>query len=332
MDCLPFGVIVLVLALVQSACAQISGAQCLAGFEWTFNSRNQSPCQIAAYLDSACQADPTDAYIAPLDTGSHYVLTQTAANDCSCNTVTYSIISACALCQGDDSVPWTTWNTNCTRSFVEQFPLTIPVGTATPAWAYMDVALGSWNATDAEAFKANNNTEFIASIASTMPSSSVPSSTSTSASSSSAVIPTPSTIDATVPRSSTKKNHVGPIVGGVVGGVACVVLAVLALALWLRRRKAQRRPPSAAFRTPAPLVTTPYTPDSPDKHFSNSIIASPYSATSAGMLYNPDDPTTYPDTHLYSPNLRDSVIFSAQNGYQPAGIRYTGVAELEFHH
>jgi len=300
----------------------------MAGFDWTFNSRNQSPCQIAAYLDSACEANPSDAYIAPLDNSSHYVLSQSAANDCFCNTVFYSVISACAVCQGDEYLPWATWNTNCTRSYVDQFPVTIPAGTAIPAWAYMDVPEGLWNATAADAFKAINDTEFTASTASATSSSSLtPSSTSS-------VTPTQSTTPVTVvaPSSSSKKTNVGAIAGGIIGGLAVVVLAAIAFVLWLRHRRAQRRPPSAAFRATTPLVTTPYMPDTVEKQFLPDTAPSPLSATSAGRLYNPDDPTTFPDTQpvdsVYSQSLRGSAVFFAQNGYQPAGIRYTGVPEL----
>lgn len=320
----------LLLAVPQRAYAQISDAQCKAGFGWTFNSRGQSPCTVAAYLDSACQPQPSDAYIQALDPGAHYVLTQSAASECFCNTVFYSIISACAVCQGNDYLPWTTWRTNCTTSFTDEFPRQIPVGTSVPAWAYQNLKMDYWNATDAETYRAHNSTDIAAPSAPPSSTSSLPPSTSSAGS----VTFSPISISETPApaESSTKKTNVGAIVGGVIGGVAAIVLAVFALLFWLRHRKAQRRPPSAAFRHTAPLVITPYTPEPTEKGFSPHVPTSPYSTASVGRLYNPEDPSTFPDVQpvgsVYSQSLRGSAVFSAQNGYQPAGIRYTGVPEV----
>lgn len=147
------------------------------------------------------------------------------------------------------------------------------------------VALGTWNATDAQAFKAENDTEFTAPQTST---SSTLLSTSNTPSASSTVVVTPTsstTSDNTTSVASPKKSHVGAIVGGVVGGVGGAVIAAIALVLWLRHRKNQRRPPSAAFRNVAPLITTPYTPEPNEKRFSPSITTAPYSVASAGLIY-----------------------------------------------
>lgn len=51
------------------------------------------------------------------------------------------------------------------------------------------------------------------------------------------------------------------------------------------------------------------------------------------FVQNPDDPSTFPDAQrnmdsVYSQGSRGSAVFSAQNGYQPAGIHYSGVAEI----
>ncbi|GJE94972.1 hypothetical protein PsYK624_111490 [Phanerochaete sordida] len=322
--------LVLVLALVHGAHAQTSGAQCNSGFDWTFNTRGQSPCTVAAYLDSACQAVPSQAYIEPLNPDSHYTLDKSAANNCFCNTVFYSVISACALCQGEEYVPWPTWNANCSNTSIEQFPNPIPLGTAVPAWAYMPLTLDAWNATKAEAFETPNNTDITASGSAS--SDSIPPFTSTSPNS--VITPTPVTTAGAAANVSPakQKTDVGAIVGGVVGGVAGLVLAVLALLFWMRHRKAQRRPPSAAFQKAEPLTISPYTPEPVEKEFSPHTLTSPYSVSSLGRLYNADDTSTLPEGYtghsVYSQSQRGSAIFSAQNGYQPAGIRYMGVPEV----
>ena len=239
-----------------------------------------------------------------------------------------------------------------------RFPETIPVGTAVPAWAYLDVTTSNdWNLTTAKNYAAQNKTEI------TNPSStSSTSSTSMSSTSSGSASPTATTAPTT---HTSKKTNVGAIVGGVVGGVCGAVLLLLALLFWYRRRKAQRRPPSAQFRQPSPvLIAAPWTPDA-EKRFSPG----PTSPVSIGRIYvstycpvlcrllcsdtcffdprwmgeltylfhwfvqNPDDPSTFPDAQppvnsIYSQSTRGSAVFSAQNGYQPAGIRYNGPAEL----
>ena len=68
------------------------------------------PCGYVTYRYVAqdsdlCRIVQTDAYISALSPGDHYVLTQEVASDCFCNTVFYSIIGACAYCQGDENLP-----------------------------------------------------------------------------------------------------------------------------------------------------------------------------------------------------------------------------------
>ena len=70
------------------------------------NSRGQNPCLMTAYLNSACLADPTDAYVYSLPEDYHYSPPTIAiATPCQCSTVFYSMISACATCQDRTSVP-----------------------------------------------------------------------------------------------------------------------------------------------------------------------------------------------------------------------------------
>lgn len=71
------------------------------------NSRGQNPCLIAAYLNSACLADPTDAYVYPLPDDYHYISpTVQFATPCQCSTVFYSMIGACATCQNRENLPY----------------------------------------------------------------------------------------------------------------------------------------------------------------------------------------------------------------------------------
>lgn len=88
------------------------------------NSQNQSPCQVAASLLTVCNGSRmcnglwlriiatqvTHNFILAfpvlsLPANSEYVgPTLQGANPCQCNTVTYSLMSACGACQGQDYV------------------------------------------------------------------------------------------------------------------------------------------------------------------------------------------------------------------------------------
>ena len=87
------------------------------------NSLGQSPCIVAAYLQVACNNGSGSLCSTPLSTlltlwqadwlvialpnATHYTgPDQTKINTCQCSTVTYSMISACGLCQNRDAERW----------------------------------------------------------------------------------------------------------------------------------------------------------------------------------------------------------------------------------
>jgi hypothetical protein len=135
----------------------------------------------------------------------------------------------------------------------------------------MDVTTGSgsFNLTQAEAFKATNDTEFTSSGAAGISStSSVASLPTTLSASASAISPGQTSAAAA---SASKPSNVGAIAGGVVGGVAGLAIVVFALLLWLRHRRNQRRPPSAAYRTSTPAGPAPTS----EKRYSPVPLAAP---------------------------------------------------------
>ncbi|KAI0777158.1 hypothetical protein BC629DRAFT_1525684, partial [Irpex lacteus] len=98
--------------------AQGTNATCSASFSWATNSRGQSPCLQAAYLNGACLSDPQDAYVFSLPTGFHYRPPSAAiATPCQCSTVFYSVLAACADCQSREVLPWSAWETNCSTVY-----------------------------------------------------------------------------------------------------------------------------------------------------------------------------------------------------------------------
>jgi len=152
-----------------------------------YNSLQQDPCKIAMKIGGVCAAgsksftlllkttasslDTEIWIITPLHSGERYGGTE-APTPCTCNTVFYSLLAACSICQGNE---YTTWGTtpfytllyrdfttgfrlrkptaqpfthnSAHPSFLSHFlfwplfryPATIPGDTAVPHYAYLDV-------------------------------------------------------------------------------------------------------------------------------------------------------------------------------------------------
>ncbi|KAI6128276.1 hypothetical protein EDD17DRAFT_846712 [Pisolithus thermaeus] len=176
------------------------------------NSKNQSPCLVAAYVESVCFGNQFN--VQSLDPGNEYSCPSgNNANACTCNTVTYSLLSACAACQNGTYVDWFAWVLNCSTTYVG-YPESIPSGTAIPHWAYQDVTPdGNFNVTLAKAVGDR------------------PETTATNASTTASLTPSPSSSTSSTSSPSTQEsNNTGAIVGGVVGGVVGLVAA--AIAIW----------------------------------------------------------------------------------------------------
>ncbi|KDR71524.1 hypothetical protein GALMADRAFT_229495 [Galerina marginata CBS 339.88] len=270
-------------------------ATCQSGFAWSFNSLNQSPCDIAAFLASVCINQPF--ILQPLQPGFEYFGPPAGlGNPCRCSTVYYSLLSACSVCQLASFIRWTDYETNCSTVFSQVFNPSIPPYTKVPHYAYLDVTAGdTFNVTLAQAAGGTEST-------------SLPSPTSPTS-------PTSAT-------SSGKKSNSGAIAGGVVGGILGL-LVIAGSIYWILRRKKQ----AAASRADIdPVVFTsqnqlnvPPTPPS-------------FPSTSPPMrLYDPNDPSTYPisnsNSHMsYNPY----IVNHSQPGHQmpPSGNFHPGVPEV----
>jgi len=286
------------------ASAQLVYPNCSTGWDWSYNSLGQNPCNVAAYLEATCGTGLFS--IAPLPQGSLYRGPNAGQDNlCQCNTIVYSLVSACGACQGSSSwIQWSQWRVNCsTVSSAGTYPNAIPDGTRIPHWAYLDVSVAdTWNATAAQS--AGDSPE---STPSTTSSTSGPSST-------------------TSPSSSSNHNssNTGAIAGGVVGGVVGASL-VVGLIIWYTRRRRWR-----AVARPSPFMT-----DAP--HMAEAF-GIPDSSTSPPIpkYYDPSDPSTFP-TSLASPSA--TVIQTTPGSEQAHGPttppisvndrnRYTGLPLL----
>ncbi|KAI0246211.1 hypothetical protein BJV78DRAFT_177447 [Lactifluus subvellereus] len=224
----------LLLLASQSVTAQLAYPDCPSSWSWSLNSLGQSPCTVAAYLQGVCNDEdftipplhPGDSYTGPTGPGD-------ATDLCKCNTVVYSLMSACDACQGAQWLPWKTWTRNCTAvDPPTTFSRLIPTGTRVPEWAFLNVTKGTWD--PVLAFQVGDAIEVIAGETGTL-----------------AVRPTPTTTQTVVPGlSHPSKRKIGAVIGGIVGGVVVVVVAALGLFLWharVKRRKATREAAAIIF-------------------------------------------------------------------------------------
>lgn len=226
------------------AVAQLISPLCPDSWSWSFNSLGQSPCEVASFLQGICDDGvftipallPGDSYVGP--TGP------TDASDlCKCNTVVYSLMSACDACQDALWFSWNMWSHNCSSlDPVTTFSNLIPNGTSVPAWAFLDVTKGTgfWN--PVLSYQVGDSPEVTASESGSL-----------------SPLPTPTTTQTAVPGLTsdqahfTSKSHhsnkTAAIVGGILGGIAFVVLS-MGLFLWrqrIKRRKTTRAASAIIF-------------------------------------------------------------------------------------
>ncbi|KAF8911958.1 hypothetical protein CPB84DRAFT_733777 [Gymnopilus junonius] len=218
--------------------------KCVASYEWSINSLHQTPCLVAAYLESLCGV-PTSVDSIP--NGTHYLGPTSSQQDpCRCSTVTYSVVSACGGCQGRTFQNWTTWSQFCDTVEISTFPQVIPEEVQVPNWAYINVTLigNNFNPTVAQQglfFVLPNIKIYLSTVvvlvsgSSALPTStSAGSSSSTQSTSTSSSSATSSSV--TSQTSSKSHSHAGAIAGGVVAGVV-VLAAVCLFILWRFVRK-----------------------------------------------------------------------------------------------
>ncbi|KAI0687602.1 hypothetical protein C8Q76DRAFT_266766 [Earliella scabrosa] len=272
---------------------------CLQEYNWMDNSIGQNPCLIASWAIVPCPPsvwairvlNPNMPYDGP-GPGS-------PAAPCYCNTVFYSLLSACATCQGyfgEDGINnYTQHTANCPRDLLDRgYHRDIPRGTVFPEWAYLPLRNDRWDENAASVLALQNMPESASATASA--------STSTSASTS----PEPSpTGDAAPTARST--SVVGPAVGGAVGGLAALLIGIAMLCLRRRRTKVTSRNQVAVGGV---LVPT----------------ESYYGHHAKTTIYDPDDPRTFPP-----PRSPPTTTSDYDNSLTLSDPRSTGrqVAEIQ---
>ncbi|CAE7146132.1 unnamed protein product [Rhizoctonia solani] len=126
--------------------AQQTTATCDKSFDWASNSKGQSPCLVAAYLQGQCY--PNKQWnVTSLPSGAQYIApTNQEATGCACSSPVYSLLSACAACQGATYASWGQWTANCPSGLINNgsFPFQVPADTALPQWALKSISPQSY--------------------------------------------------------------------------------------------------------------------------------------------------------------------------------------------
>ncbi|KAK0435848.1 hypothetical protein EV421DRAFT_1833830 [Armillaria borealis] len=239
---------------------------CDFAYSWSFNSLNQSPCDIGRALGGVCTADFS---IQALPSGYHYSgVGAIYTSDCVCNTVYYSLLNVCAACQGGSVSVWGEWEANCTTTY-QGYPVNIPDGTAVPHYAYQYLF-------------SNGTFDFASAIVDTGVEATHTASNSGSTSRSISISPSSTPTAASGSSSSGSSSNTGTIVGGIVGGV--VGLAIIAALIFFLVRRHRRRGPAAV------ATTGPVGGDIPPPTSSFVGQAPPV----YDKVYDPNDPSAQP--------------------------------------
>ncbi|KAI0721814.1 hypothetical protein C8T65DRAFT_629280 [Cerioporus squamosus] len=320
--------------------AQGTSAVCEAGWEWMANSKGQSPCLVASYLFTPC-SPASVAWVYPLSDGFHYntpLNSSDSATPCRCSTVLYSMINACATCQGQlaYTIPWSLYAQNCSTVYVQKFPDDIPLGTAVPAWAYIDVTRnGTFNPDAAEAIANLDKPDTTATISVVSAGPSSTSSTRPPSSTGHGASGSGSTGLPSQGGSSSGKSNIGPIVGGVVGGVLGALAIGLGIFFFLRHRrnKSKSHPPTGpldlAGGGEVQYAQYPQYPQYPaygeGEKSPTQEVMQPLVQPSP-KLYDPNDPSTFPMTSDANAGSLHTSTYptTEQSAYSGGAAHYTG--------
>ncbi|KAN0119097.1 hypothetical protein V8E52_004544 [Russula decolorans] len=285
------------------AAAQIYAPDCSLTWEWTFNSLDQNACTVAAYLMSTCNGGTFT--IDALKAGYSYTGPSGVddTNLCKCNTVTYSLISACDACQGAVWTSWSDYSSNCTKTLPpSSFPNPVPLGTRVPQWALLDITSeNNWNSN--KSFAVGDSPEQAAGVILGPSGATVSSSASGTRSGATSSLSGESSSTAKPTSSPTSKSssNMGIIVGGAVGGVVVIALAAIAIGFFLRQRRSEA-PASVAppfVGASQPHMDEIQQPLTMDDGYTSSIPGTigssmPGTPLSPMRIYNPNDPSTFP--------------------------------------
>jgi len=209
--------------------------------------------------------------VQPLDPGNSYANPKQGTplrKRCGCNTVIFSLYMACTLCQNSTTTrKWTEWSQFCDTVYVTQYPFDIPQNATVPHWAYVDYTQeDKFNPTFAESIGRDPEANPSATSSATIPPST-------------ATDPPNEGGDQEGDNGGSTRN-VGAIAGGVIGGAAGL-LAIAALVFFFKKRKQGAQQAHIINLDP-----------STDENWETMAV---HDAHKPQRLYDPSDPSTFPD-------------------------------------
>jgi len=266
--------------------AQIQVPDCLpeaiATWNWTYNSLKQSPCSTPGYLSSECSNG--EFTIPQLAQGNNYPGPSGGVSEdiCQCNTVLYSVISACAGCQMGIWLSWDDWSANCSSSApMATFPQSITSSTRVPAWAFLNVtATAPWDNITSCSFSSSGG--FPESVGTFRPS--------------------------FAPQYSAGAHMRAGVIAGVVVGATVAGLLAIAAGVWYLVRRRRQRTPISNKRPP------------PNGGTERDVTGSGYESVpwtpQSDKFYDPSDPSTYPDLAVLPGNtsIAGAMSLNTSNG------------------
>ncbi|KAF8334962.1 uncharacterized protein EI90DRAFT_3153125 [Cantharellus anzutake] len=238
--------ITVLLSAVNVQAGVVSTAQCLPEYRWMNNSLGQSPCLMGAYLQARCFAGSFT--VPPLKDGYIYVGPKNSSlSTCSCSSVTYSMLAACGICQGQDFQSWYDWAYYCVDEFLVPegfYPASLDPGTRIPSWAYTKPSDTGGTFDKVRAKQIGDRFEY----SETLPVTTTTDSSSTSTLSITNSFPTSSaSLPLMTPSTAAKaKDRTGWIVGAIVGSLLSVAALIGGVVIYSAIRAKRRIPPSAA--------------------------------------------------------------------------------------
>lgn len=302
--------------------------ECIPEYQWSINHRNQTPCLVAAYLESACSGRPHQVNGIPPDT--HYIgPISSDADACQCNTVTYSLVQACGGCQNRSQfISFTQWANNCPQEAivpVGQFPRAFPDAVEVLSWAELNISQtnNTFNPAAAAREAARNDLPPITSSStSSSETASLTQSQTTPFSSPSA----PASNEASDPGSGGLSSGA---IAGITIGVLVVVVGILLFIFW-RMLRARRRRNSMQMQGLG-VAQNPFNEKAnqlafPPGHAHSRSLSDPASITTP-YIYNTSDINPRPDsagasTHYTTGPIRNSMddIITPQSAMSPRTI------------
>lgn len=336
------------LTIIARVLAQGSDVtQCIPQYQWSINTRGQTPCLVAAFLESSCSGTPHDVNQVP--PGHHYIgPISTEADLCACNSVTYSLVEACGLCQGQTQlISYSDWTLNCRTTLqIGQFPKTIPDVIELPSWASLNISLTNNTfdplAAEREAEKANLPLSHSSTTTNT------PMSTQTQ-------LPPPSAPPLPVSSGSAAlSNDSGGLSSGAIAGITigalAFILVILLFIFWrmLRARRQRNSKPMPLDEPFSPVTDKPNPASFPFHQHAHSRSLSDPASIITPYIYSASEPDRQPvspgaSTYYTTAPVRDSVdemtspqsaisprtIMTAQSPKTPTGPHgYTGAPEV----